>query len=149
MCNKSVSRCNPALSYKFPSYHSPSDTVSCHVFTHLAWICISSSELFKYMVAVGFSSVLDCITCCDIYLAPSDFKDHLSSDQRAFGVILDYLNCRNFTLESSCEDWHGALNTLSVMLQRHLDCQKKGLHSMHGPCAIFSNPSSSKEVSKV
>lgn len=56
------------------------------------------------MVAVGFSSVLDCITCCDIYLAPSDFKDHLSSDQCAFGVILDYLNCRNFTLESSCED---------------------------------------------
>lgn len=61
-----MSKCNPALSYRFPSYHSPSDKVSFHVFIHLAWICISFSESFKHMVAVGFSSALDCITCYDI-----------------------------------------------------------------------------------
>ena len=132
MCNISVSRCNPALSYKFPGYHSPSDSLSFHVLTHLAWICISSSELFKHMVAAGFSSALDCITCCDIYLTPSDFKDHLSSGQCAFGVILDYLICRNFTLKNGCEEWHQALNTWSVMVQRHLDkmLQKEG-SSLH------------------
>lgn len=132
MCNKSVSRCNPAFSYKFPSYHSPSDNASFHVITRLAWICISSSKLFKHTVAVEFSLVLDCITCCDIYLTPSDFKGHLSSHQCAFGVILDYLNCGNFTPKSSCGDWHQVLNTLPVMMQRHLDnmLQKEG-SSLH------------------